>query len=80
MIMRKLTRQVSMSYTDPVVETRAGRLRGACVEGTYIFRGVQYAQARRFHMPEPVKSRLPGNQYRHCRRRAICAPFLFPAE
>lgn len=56
MIMRKLTRQVSMSYTDPVVETRAGRLRGACVEGTYIFRGVQYAQARRFHMPEPVKS------------------------
>ena len=40
---------------DPIVQTKAGKLRGFRSEGTYIFHGIQYATARRFHQPEPVK-------------------------
>lgn len=53
---KKLTRQVICNADEPVVQTSAGRLRGLLTEGTYIFRGIKYADARRFHMPEPVKS------------------------
>ena len=38
----------------PVVRTRAGLLRGYQADGTFYFLGVQYAEARRFHMPAPV--------------------------
>ena len=51
---RQLTRQVISNPDYPVVQTRAGKVRGLWEEGTFLFRGVQYAQARRFHMPEPV--------------------------
>ena len=51
---RKLTRQVISNPDYPVVQTRAGKVRGLWEEGTFLFRGIQYAQARRFHMPEPV--------------------------
>ncbi len=39
----------------PVVETKAGRLRGYQVDSTFHFLGVQYASAKRFHQPEPVQ-------------------------
>ena len=39
----------------PVVQTRAGKLRGMIVDGIYTFRGIQYATAERFLPPEPVK-------------------------
>ena len=39
----------------PVVETKAGLLRGYQVGSTFHFLGVQYASAKRFHMPEPVQ-------------------------
>ncbi len=55
MFIKKLTSQVIHTYDNPVVETTAGKLRGLIAEGTYIFRGVTYAKARRFHMPEPVE-------------------------
>jgi para-nitrobenzyl esterase len=55
MYMRKLTRQVITNFDFPVVETKSGRIRGSLVEGIYIFRGIKYADARRFHQPEPVK-------------------------
>lgn len=51
MFMSKLTQQV----TYPVVETKAGRLRGLCKEGGYIFRGIRYGQAERFQLPKPVE-------------------------
>lgn len=54
MFIKKLTQQVVHTYDKPIVETKAGKLRGLIAEGTYIFRGVTYAAARRFHMPEPV--------------------------
>lgn len=38
---------------EPVVRTKAGKLRGFLFNGTYTFYGVQYAQASRFQMPAP---------------------------
>ena len=53
MYIRKLTRQVILDYGKAEVCTKAGVLRGVISDGTYIFRGVRYAQARRFHLPAP---------------------------
>ncbi len=55
MYMKKLTEQVICTYDDPVVETKYGKLRGLKTEGTYIFRGIKYANAERFHMPTEVE-------------------------
>lgn len=55
MFIKKLTKQVICNPDEPVVVTPDGRLRGLIVDDTYIFRGIKYADARRFHMPEPVK-------------------------
>ena len=55
MFIKKLTKQVVHTYDKPIVQTKAGKLRGLIAEDTYIFRGVQYATAKRFHMPEPVE-------------------------
>ena len=54
MFPRKLTRQVVCEPGAAEVQTKAGRLRGVIVEGNYIFRGIKYAQAKRFQLPEPV--------------------------
>lgn len=35
----------------PVVQTKAGKLRGYQSEGTYIFKGIKYAKAERFQKP-----------------------------
>lgn len=55
MFLRRLTQQVIHTYDKPIVETKSGLVRGLISEGTYIFRGIPYAAAKRFHMPEPVK-------------------------
>lgn len=54
MFLKKLSKQVVHTYDKPIVETKAGKLRGLIAEGTYMFRGITYATAKRFHMPEPV--------------------------
>ena len=41
--------------TRPVIETRQGKLRGVTYGGVNIFMGVEYARAKRFHMPEEVE-------------------------
>lgn len=41
--------------TEPVVQTKAGKLRGFQLDSTYIFQGVEYAWADRFQPPQPVK-------------------------
>lgn len=51
---RKLTRSVISNPDYPVVETAKGKLRGLWEEDVFIFRGVQYATAKRFHLPEEV--------------------------
>ena len=38
----------------PVVTTPKGKIRGYCYEGVFTFKGIKYANAERFHMPEPV--------------------------
>jgi len=38
----------------PVVQTKAGKLRGYFYDGIYIFKGIPYAQAKRFQMPKEV--------------------------
>ena len=55
MFIKKLTKQVICNPEEPVVSTPDGRLRGLLVDDTYIFRGIKYADAKRFHMPEQVK-------------------------
>jgi para-nitrobenzyl esterase len=41
--------------TEPIVETKAGKIRGFISDGTYTFHGIQYGEAKRFQMPTPVK-------------------------
>lgn len=48
----KLTRQAVVRSDAPVVETKKGRIAGIKKEGAYLFRGIKYADAKRFHMPE----------------------------
>ena len=37
----------------PIAQTKAGRVRGFQVDGTYTFYGIKYADAKRFQMPQP---------------------------
>lgn len=53
MYIRKLTQQVILDYGQAEVKTKNGWLRGVISENTYIFRGVVYARAERFHLPLP---------------------------
>lgn len=53
MFVRKLTSQVVCDYGVAETEVRQGRLRGVLSDGTFIFRGVPYAEAERFRMPRP---------------------------
>lgn len=55
MFIKKLTKQVICNPDEPVVSTAEGMLRGLIVDDTYIFRGIKYANAKRFHMPERIK-------------------------
>ncbi len=41
--------------TEPVVETKAGKVRGYKMDGVYTFKGIRYATAKRFHQPVPVE-------------------------
>lgn len=38
----------------PVIQTKAGKIKGYKYDGVYIFKGIAYAKAKRFQMPEPV--------------------------
>ncbi len=43
------------SKTEPIVTTKAGKLRGYIIDGTYTFHGIKYADAKRFQMPTEVE-------------------------
>jgi para-nitrobenzyl esterase len=49
-----MARQFRCADTDPVAQTRAGKLRGFLLDGVYTFHGIKYADAKRFQAPEPV--------------------------
>jgi para-nitrobenzyl esterase len=42
--------------TEPVVTTVSGKLRGYKSDDVYCFKGIEYARAKRFQMPEPAES------------------------
>ncbi|MEK5394721.1 carboxylesterase/lipase family protein [Paenibacillus sp. FSL K6-2859] len=42
------------SSTEPIVQTKAGKIRGFQVNGTYTFHGIKYADAKRFQMPTEI--------------------------
>ena len=52
---RKLTRSVISNPDFPVAVTKRGKIRGLYEEDMYIFRGIQYATAERFHEAKPVE-------------------------
>lgn len=68
---RKLTKAVICRPDYPVAEVSGGRLRGLVVEDTFIFRGIKYADARRFEMPCPVK---PWKGIRDARTYGCASP------
>lgn len=43
------------SSTEPIVKTRAGKVRGFILDGTYTFHGIKYADAKRYQMPTEVE-------------------------
>lgn len=55
MYMKQLNTQVTCTYNDPVAQTKQGKLRGLKIDSTYIFRGIKYANAKRFHPPVEVE-------------------------
>ena len=59
----------------PVVRTAQGKIRGFQTRGIYTFHGIKYADARRFHRPEPVKAvgRDPGRPFLR-----VCLPAFNP--
>ena len=73
MYMRKLTSQVVCNYDDPVAETKKGKLRGVKIDSTYIFRGVKYADAKRFHLPTAVE---PWDGVKEALNYGYCCPEL----
>ena len=52
---KRLTQKVICDPASAIVETKAGKVRGLVTEGTYIFRGIKYADAKRFEEPKPVE-------------------------
>jgi para-nitrobenzyl esterase len=49
-----MARKFVCSATEPVAQTRAGKLRGFLLDGMYTFHGIKYADAKRFQAPKPV--------------------------
>ncbi|MCD7956713.1 MAG: carboxylesterase family protein [Lachnospiraceae bacterium] len=49
---KRLIHQAISNPDFPVVETKYGKLRGTWTDDCFIFRGIEYAKARRFHLPE----------------------------
>lgn len=51
-----MSSQFECTKATPLVETKAGKIRGYKWNNTYTFQGIKYADAKRFQMPEEVKS------------------------
>ena len=46
---------IAASSSDAIVETQSGTVAGYVKDGTYVFKGIPYAQAERFMPPQPVE-------------------------
>ena len=47
---------IVVSKTEGITDTTYGKVRGFIDDGTYTFRGIPYAKAERFEMPEAPDS------------------------
>lgn len=56
MYIEKLKQGMVLEYDNAVALTKRGKVRGVTRGTTTVFRGIPYAQARRFHEPEPVEN------------------------
>lgn len=50
-----MARKFICTKTEPIVQTKAGKIRGFKVDSTYTFHGIKYADAERFQEPKEVK-------------------------
>lgn len=50
-----MSRKFVCTYDSPIAELKAGKLRGFQIDSTYVFRGIKYADAKRWEMPTPVE-------------------------
>jgi para-nitrobenzyl esterase len=50
-----MARDVISTLDYPVVDTKAGKLRGFYEDGIFTFQGIKYADAKRFQQPTPVE-------------------------
>lgn len=50
-----MAKEFICTKTEPVVQTKAGKVRGFILDGTYTFHGIRYATAKRFQMPQEVE-------------------------
>lgn len=73
---KKLTERVICHPQAAIVETTAGKIRGLVTEGTYIFRGVKYADANRFEEPKSVAPWTGVQNARHF--GAVCPEVSTP--
>ena len=70
-----MARKFTCTTQGPIVQTRAGKLRGYCLDGTYTFHGIQYATAARFQPPVPVQ---PWDGVRDATSYGHVAPLMTP--
>jgi len=50
-----MAKQFVCSTTEPIVQTKSGKIRGFILDGTYTFHGIKYADAKRFQPPKQVE-------------------------
>ena len=67
-----MAREFMCTKTEPVVETKAGKLRGFQLDGVYAFHGVKYADAKRFQQPTPPKPWRASRTRSHTAMFARC--------
>lgn len=72
-----MARQFLCSSDAPIVQTKAGKIRGFVLDGTNTFYGIKYANAKRWHMPEPVE---PWEGVKDATSYGYIAPLMSPAS
>ena len=51
-----MAKQFTLNTKGPIVDTKAGKLRGYGLDDLFMFKGIKYADAKRFRQPTPVES------------------------
>ena len=72
-----MSRAFRMNHETAVVSTDAGTLQGYFDNDLYIFKGIPYAKAKRFHDPQPV---TPWTGVRNCTSYSYVCPLLSMSE